>query len=154
MSQQTATFADASTGLFTDRVITGSPAVIAANTPPGCVAVPGRHDHLCRRLDRASGQVVPYQPPAPADDEMRTWSWDATQERWVPTPTDAARAHDLLAERNRRLSACDWTQVADVVDDMAPQLRAAWRQYRKALRDITDQPTFPASVTWPGTPST
>ena len=28
----------------------------------------------------------------------------------------------------------------------------AWRTYRQALRDLTDQPSFPASITWPVAP--
>ena len=28
----------------------------------------------------------------------------------------------------------------------------AWRTYRQALRDLTDQPAFPVSITWPVAP--
>jgi hypothetical protein len=34
-------------------------------------------------------------------------------------------------ERNRRLAACDWTQVSD-----APVHREAWAAYRQELRDL------------------
>lgn len=52
--------------------------------------------------------------------------------------------------RRRRavlLERCDWTQVAD-----APVDRAAWRKYRKALRDITKTTTDPTNVKWPEAP--
>jgi hypothetical protein len=60
----------------------------------------------------------------------------------------APTADDIRAQRNRLLSACDWTQLADApVDDLA------WAVYRQALRDIPDQPGFPANVVWPVAPS-
>jgi hypothetical protein len=57
-------------------------------------------------------------------------------------------ADDIRAQRNAMLSACDWTQVAD-----APVDQAAWAVYRQELRDIPDQPGFPANVVWPVAPS-
>jgi hypothetical protein len=55
---------------------------------------------------------------------------------------------EVRAQRNALLSACDWTQLADApVDDLA------WAVYRQALRDIPDQPGFPANVVWPVAPS-
>jgi hypothetical protein len=60
----------------------------------------------------------------------------------------APTADDIRAQRNALLSACDWTQVAD-----APVDQAAWAVYRQELRDIPDQPGFPANVVWPVAPS-
>lgn len=56
-------------------------------------------------------------------------------------------SQQVRAERNTRLAASDWTQVAD-----APVDQAAWAAYRQALRDVTAQPGFPFAVTWPATP--
>jgi len=50
-------------------------------------------------------------------------------------------------ERNAKLDATDWTQMAD--NDMPQVLRAAWADYRQALRDIPEQ-SLP--VTWPSEP--
>ena len=61
---------------------------------------------------------------------------------------DAAAAARSRAERNRRLAASDWTQVAD-----APVDQAAWAAYRAALRDVTGQAGFPYDLTWPTPPS-
>lgn len=61
---------------------------------------------------------------------------------------DLKAASAVRAERNRRLAACDWTQVAD-----APVDKAVWATYRQALRDITAQPGFPLNVTWPAEPA-
>jgi Phage tail assembly chaperone protein len=60
---------------------------------------------------------------------------------------DAQQATSVRAERNKRLSACDWTQLAD-----APVDNLAWAIYRQALRDIPEQPGFPLNITWPEMP--
>lgn len=60
---------------------------------------------------------------------------------------DANQAEQIRQDRNRRLSECDWTQVAD-----SPVDKAAWATYRQALRDITAQAGFPWSVEWPTQP--
>lgn len=57
-------------------------------------------------------------------------------------------AEIVRAERNARLTACDWTQLPD-----APADTAAWAAYRQALRDVTAQVGFPWDVTWPTPPS-
>ena len=59
-----------------------------------------------------------------------------------------SKENDIRNERNRLLVESDWTQVLD-----APVDRTAWSAYRQSLRDITDQPGFPWSVTWPVSPT-
>lgn len=61
------------------------------------------------------------------------------------------RAEDARTERNARLAACDWTQVADAPLDAAQV--AAWVAYRQALRDVTEQAGFPDTISWPLEPS-
>lgn len=58
---------------------------------------------------------------------------------------------DIRAERNKRLAACDWTQVADVA--LSAQEVAAWASYRQGLRDITEAYDTPGEVVWPTPPS-
>ena len=60
---------------------------------------------------------------------------------------DAERAGQVRADRNAKLSASDWTQVAD-----APVDKTAWATYRQALRDISAQDGFPWTVNWPVAP--
>lgn len=60
---------------------------------------------------------------------------------------DARQADSVRAERNRKLTASDWTQVAD-----APVDKAAWAAYRQGLRDVPSQAGFPWDVTWPVEP--
>lgn len=60
---------------------------------------------------------------------------------------DARQADSVRAERNRKLTASDWTQVED-----APVDKAAWAAYRQGLRDVPSQAGFPWDVTWPVEP--
>jgi hypothetical protein len=60
---------------------------------------------------------------------------------------DAEKAAQVRSQRTDKLKGSDWTQVAD-----APVDQAAWATYRQALRDITAQPGFPWTVTWPDAP--
>lgn len=53
----------------------------------------------------------------------------------------------IRAERNDKLAASDWTQVAD-----APVDAAIWATYRQALRDVTTQPD-PFAIVWPEQPA-
>ena len=56
---------------------------------------------------------------------------------------------DARMQRDGLLTASDWTQLPDV-----PQAtRDAWAAYRQALRDLPDQPGFPATVVWPVPPT-
>lgn len=56
-------------------------------------------------------------------------------------------ANKIRYERNKRLADSDWTQLSDSTVD-----KAAWAQYRQALRDVPSQQGFPTQVVWPSTP--
>lgn len=60
----------------------------------------------------------------------------------------ASLADSIRTERNAKLSASDWTQLPDV--NIAT--KSDWAVYRQALRDLTAQPGFPVTVTWPTEP--
>lgn len=81
-----------------------------------------------------------------------------TAERWLDVPgvmtveeaavADATRrADEARAERNRRLTACDWTALPDA--PLGAAQKAEWAVYRQSLRDVTDQPGFPDALVWP-----
>lgn len=57
------------------------------------------------------------------------------------------KANQVRRERDRLLTASDWTQVAD-----APVVSLEWQPYRQALRDVPQQSGFPDSVDWPTPP--
>lgn len=56
-------------------------------------------------------------------------------------------AAQVRAERDRLISACDWTVLDDAKTD-----KQAWATYRQALRDVPEQPGFPYDVIWPAVP--
>lgn len=71
----------------------------------------------------------------------------AQQEAAYKAQNDAEQAKAIRDQRNSKLAACDWTQLADSSAD-----KPSWATYRQALRDVTAQAGFPWSVTWPVEP--
>lgn len=145
-------------GFLTGRSMTGPAADVAANAPADEGVVAGVTDWRSERVrlvtDDQGNQVptlVDWQPPAPPDDAMQTWSWDAAAKRWISAPTLAARALEAKAERMTRLERCDW--VAARAFETGQPVPPAWLNYRQALRDITEQPGFPDAITWPIPPT-
>lgn len=65
-----------------------------------------------------------------------------------PPPPEPDYAEIARQERNAKLAACDWTQLAD-----SPVDKEAWAQYRQALRDLPQQENFPLDIVWPQEPA-
>lgn len=139
------------TGLFTGRWIDCPTDHVQANTPEGCGAAQGVADWQAQCVDLQTGQVIDWQPPAPASDAMRTWSWSEQARRWIAVPTQAAHAAAARAERDRLLADCDWrvTRAAE----LGQPVPASWATYRQALRDVPTQVGFPQQVEWPQAPA-
>ena len=68
-----------------------------------------------------------------------------------PAVRDAAAWDAVRADRDERLAACDWTQVADA--PLTAGEKQAWADYRQALRDIPQTHDNPADVSWPVPPA-
>jgi hypothetical protein len=73
-------------------------------------------------------------------------------ERWaladLTADETAAQWATVRAERNGKLTACDWTQLSDApVDDLV------WAAYRQALRDLPQTQTDPFNIIWPVIPA-
>jgi hypothetical protein len=69
----------------------------------------------------------------------------AEQEAAYIAMKDAERAVSAREERNRRLSALDWTQGKDIPDSISSP--AAF--VRQGLRDVPTQAGFPWDIVWP-----
>lgn len=78
------------------------------------------------------------------DNEVKT---AIEQENEYKAKIDANYAESIRTERNKLLIDSDWTQVAD-----APVNKEIWAAYRQALRDITNQESFPFNITYPEKP--
>lgn len=101
------------------------------------------------QYDPSTHKIVPGQPVRSGTKWVAGWAVEPLSQQEI-TERDSAQAAQVRAERNRRLAACDWTQVVD-----APLTQAQtfdWQAYRTALRDITQQPGFPTQVDWPSEP--
>lgn len=88
-----------------------------------------------------TGEIVqiPYTTEEQAEYDLKKAAWDAG--------ANDRKATEVRAERNAKLSATDWTQIADATVD-----KAAWATYRQALRNIPTQSGFPNTITWPDAP--
>ena len=67
---------------------------------------------------------------------------------WILDPIAGWR--DVRAIRDRRIAACDWVVTAAM--EAGTEVTAAWKSYRQALRDVTQQ-SDPSSVVWPIPPN-
>lgn len=57
-----------------------------------------------------------------------------------------------ITRRDAELNRSDWTQFNDV--PLTTEKKQEFAVYRQALRDITQQPGFPETITWPDPPTT
>jgi hypothetical protein len=64
-----------------------------------------------------------------------------------PDATDAQKWEQIKLWRNAKLSASDWTQVAD-----APVDKVKWATYRQALRDLPQQGGLADAAEFPVAP--
>ena len=109
-------------------------------------------------LERAKVGMIEVPDPVRPDDNLFT-SVENPDGSWTATPRtaddiaerltieNAQQAAAVRADRNARLAATDWTQIADSTAD-----KPAWATYRQALRDVPSQAGFPQSVSWPQEP--
>lgn len=108
---------------------------------------------LAKEIDPSEGVTSGWTYTAPPGTGCHRWEDGA----WVPSvefcSSDGAISSeqlsgDVRSERNTRLSLTDWTQGRDVPEATASK----WASYRQALRDVTEQATFPLFVEWPTLP--
>lgn len=86
-------------------------AVLEANTPAGHGVVTGVVDWESQRVDLSTGAVVDWQPPRPADEAMRTWTWNEQARRWLPVPTLAALRAARVSEAQAAIVGAEAAQA-------------------------------------------
>lgn len=136
MTMRTWHFYRQADGLLTGRTVTlddSDDALLQANTPAGCAAVADVADWQAQRVDLKTGALVDWQPPAPPDDAMRTWSWNDEARRWVAEPTLAALKRERLARVQAAIEAQEAAQARPVRELLAAML--AGGQADPAARD-------------------
>jgi hypothetical protein len=81
-------------------------------------------------------------------DGVWTFTLDVAEQQEADMSALAAAVRN---ERNRRLIACDWTQLPD--SSLSEEKKQEWAlSYRQPLRDVPQQEGFPNNVTWPKDP--
>ena len=85
-------------------------------------------------VEQIDGQWFTKYSVADMDDEAKT-------------AKDTDQAKSVRTQRDDKLKATDWTQVAD-----APVDKTVWATYRQELRDLTKATGFPWDMTWPVEP--
>jgi hypothetical protein len=117
---------------------------------------------LGKYIPMPAGFPFPMPDPTPQEGQVAvvipdTLSWQCVNkvslvgDEWVfeeDQDTKQMYLNGLRTERNNRLAASDWTQLAD-----APVDREAWAGYRQALRDLPGATINPAAPVWPEKPN-
>ena len=66
------------------------------------------------------------------------------------TAPNADAGASARATRDQKLTASDWTQMAD--SPLSDSDKTAWAVYRQSLRDLPTASGFPHTMTWPEEP--
>lgn len=141
-------------------------ALVNPNGEVGAVFSPATDD-MYKHLETYGDQLaVHILPTANDSDVLHNWYWDGDwkardprpnrwsvwkDNEWVIGEVDVLAA--VRTKRNQLLSDCDWTQTIDAPVSVAKQ--AEWRDYRKELRDLTnnlDGIATPDDVVYPEAP--
>lgn len=94
-----------SSGLFTGAIAGGTREWADANAPAGHAAMSEVQDWQSQRVDATTGNLIDYQPPAPANDANQTWTWDTASKRYRATPTLAALKAARIASLQAAIEA-------------------------------------------------
>ena len=74
---------------------------------------------------------------------------DAEEKAWADSANDRAFAI-LREERDKLLDGTDW--VITMHKELGTNIPSAWKDYRKALRDLPANTSDPTDITWPTKP--
>ena len=83
-------------------------------------------------------------------DEEGNVTTAADNEAAYRAKVDADAGASVRAERDKKLTASDWTQMTD--SPLSDSDKTAWATYRQSLRDLPTASGFPHAMTWPEEP--
>lgn len=95
-------------------------------------------------FDRQTEKLVPTTPYI-KDNQVFTVRVEALSDDEVAARVNGQWA-SVRRQRDQMLASTDWRVLPDVPGD-----QTGWREYRQALRDITEQ-SDPYNITWPRDP--
>lgn len=85
--------------------------------------------------DPQTGELKPYVPPQPTDEELKERA-----------------AQEVRKERDSLLAATDFLMLRDNPKKLSEEQLKDVEAYRDALRDVPQQEGFPENVEWPEKP--
>tara|TARA_R110002012_G_scaffold294953_1_gene491287 strand:+ start:66 stop:461 length:396 start_codon:yes stop_codon:yes gene_type:complete len=99
--------------------------------------------------EQGSTNLIDFNMPPSSITELE----DRSSAYSPPTNQDLEnkRAQEQDSKRDKLLQESDYTQLPDV--PLTNEKRSEWVTYREGLRNISDQSSYPDSVTWPTKPS-
>lgn len=97
-------------------------------------------------FDIATQAAREVMPSFISNEWVQTWEVYELSSEELAQRTEQ-KANEVRNERNKKLTASDWTQVDDT--PLSNSDKIAWAQYRQALRDLPSQEGFPWNVIWP-----
>ncbi len=119
----------------------GSTSIESVEGVAGYLIVDGVVDNTKFKVENS--QIVPL-PERPGV----YYYYDYTTSQWVYD--EQVNANAVIDQRNELLYASDWTQIPN--NPLTLEQQAAWAVDRHELRDVPNQPGFPANVIWPTPP--
>lgn len=84
------------------------------------------------------------------DESYNEPSWAETQYSINIIEVEDPRLIQLRADRNEKLSDCDWTQLPDA--PLSEEQKELWQEYRQALRDLPETVSDLNNIVWPTKP--
>ena len=124
---------DTETLEFVNTFSTGANGAVVVGPNPQVVLETSDDPLTLKAVRDDSGEIVLLEDPQKVEAK--------TAQAWTA----------LRSQRNARLAATDWTQLADA--HLSQEKKDAWAAYRQELRDLPDEVTDPTQVTWPAPPS-
>lgn len=100
--------------------------------------------------DKSSENCNQINPTLENGEWVTTWEVTSASSDEIATRLTAKSA-EVRDQRNRLLTECDWTVLAD--SPLSTSKKTEWKTYRTALRDISAADGFPFTMTWPTEPS-
>ena len=101
-------------------------------------------------IDRNTQKLEESAPVLDGSTWRQTWNVVELSTEELQQIEDNAAA-SVRATRDQKLTATDWTQMAD--SPLSDSNKTAWATYRQSLRDLPTASGFPHTMTWPEEPS-
>ena len=101
-----------------------------------------------RTREKLDGSMEIFDWPV---DALGTEPTAENIQSWTEEYKTISAFAELRKERNVKLTETDW--VITMHKELGTNIPSAWKDYRKALRDLPANTADPTDITWPTKPS-